>query len=210
MAHEWESLGRKPDIPSSWLLHHWYHPHDALAFRTKQKIKAGLHLTATTLLRWFRLLIHRASVGALRERKGSSRHPVSDHSVSNAVENEASNGNVFVPPLERAGLCENTRINASVIINATPKKIVRELVASPDDPPYGWGIYLHEGFAVPEVIRTFALFLLFCLLFGVLVYCAKVFVKYGFGVFGIWGITISLCSLMATLLSRYTDSRRST
>lgn len=214
MAHEWEPhpSSQKPDIPSRWLLHHWNHPHDALAFRARQNIMAGFQTTAKNLRGWSRMVVNivrQAWTGAIQKWIGSSDSLASDLPVTTAsAENSTPVQMVVIRPCKSAVSSDSTRRNASSILNATPKKIVRELMASPNDPPYGWGIYLHEGFAVPEAIRTFALFLLFCLLFGILVYCAKAFVKYGFSVFGFWGSTISLCSLIFTLLMRYGDSRK--
>jgi tetratricopeptide (TPR) repeat protein len=216
MAHEWEPqpFSKKPDIPSKWLLHHWNHPHDALAFRARQNIMAGFQATAKHLRGWSTVVItrvRRAWIGAIRKWIDSSDSQVSDlpvTSTSTTAENDAPVQIVAIRPCERAASSDSTRRNASAILNATPKKVIRELTASPNDPPYGWGIYLHEGFAVPEAIRTFVLFLLFCFLFGILVYCAKAFVKYGFSIFGFWGSTISLCSLIATLLMKYGDLKK--
>ena len=211
MAHEWEPqpFSKRPDIPSRWLLHHWNHPHDALAFRARQKIMAGFQAMVKSLRRGSTMVttrVRRAWIGAIRKWICSSDSRDSDLPVTSArtaPENDDPVQIVAIRPCERATSSDSTRRNASAILNATPKKVIRELIASPNDPPYGWGIYLHEGFAVPEAIRTFALFLLFCFLFGILLYCAKAFVKYGFGVFGVWGSAISLCSLIATLLMKY-------
>jgi hypothetical protein len=119
---------------------------------------------------------------------------------------EVSDENHHGQRFERRGVSDTIE-RPCAIIGASPIKVIRQLKASAEDSPYGWGIYLEEGFAIPEAIRTITLFLLFCLILGVLVFCAKTLFKYGFGVFGVWGGTISLCSLVATLIFKYADSK---
>lgn len=101
---------------------------------------------------------------------------------------------------------ECPRRNGNLILKTCPNKIIEKLSPDPNDPPYGWGLYLEEGFAIPELISTLGLFLLFCLVFGVLIYCIKEFAKVGFSIFGLWGSTIGFCALIATLLFKYADA----
>jgi hypothetical protein len=99
-------------------------------------------------------------------------------------------------------------VKPHAIISSSPLKVHTQLEVSEDgDFEYGWGIYLHEGFAIPESIRALTLFLMFCFILSGLVFCATSVGKYGMDVFSIWEGSIALCALLAMFLFRYSDSR---
>lgn len=89
-----------------------------------------------------------------------------------------------------------------MIFKACPKKTIEPLLAHPKDPPYGWGLYLKEGFAVPDLIRNIALFLVFDLVVGVLAYCIKPFAIVRFSVFGLWSATLAM------FISKYAEAKK--
>jgi len=100
------------------------------------------------------------------------------------------------------------RENSNLIFKACSKKIIKPLLAHPNDPPYEWGLYLKEGFAVPDLIRNIALFPVLDLVVGVLAYCTKQFAIARFSVFGLWSATLSVCTIIAMFIFKYAEAKK--
>lgn len=127
--------------------------------------------------------------------RGSERGGLPTHNDS--LELQASDGIIVASCTPTDGCSKR---HGHLIFEACPKKLLEKLLGDPDDPPYGWGLYLKEGFEVPGFLRSFGLFILSCGVFGVLAYCAKEFWSAGFNVFSLWSSVIAVSAFLTTLL----------
>lgn len=76
------------------------------------------------------------------------------------------------------------------------------LQADPSNPPCGWGLYLEEGFKVPELIQWMASILATCVISSVLAFCTVKSKDLGPGIFGLWSGTITLIALIFTVVTK--------
>ena len=209
--HQWNPKPREvpPNITKDWLLHLWEDPHDALAFRLSRKVKStsehfyrSSHRAIKKLVNDIRMTASRIveTYRTFRECDPDQRLTRENHMGTHAL-NE-----IIVASYTPED--DHRKDRGYLVFNICPQKIIEPLSADPDDPPYGWGLYVKEGFAVPELIKTLALFLTFSLVFGVLGYCIKRSATVGFAVFGIWSATIGVCALITTILFKYADAKK--
>ena len=209
--HQWDPQPREtpPNITKDWLLHLWEDPHDALAFRLSCKAKStsGHYFCSSHCAIKYIANDIRMTASRVAEKYSAFRGLDPDQLLVRVNNTETHALNEIIAA---SHIPEDDRLKSRghFIFKNCPQKIVERLSADPDDPPYGWGLYVKEGFAFPEPIKTLALFLTFVLIFGVLVYCIKHFAIVGFAIFGIWGATIGLCSLVATVLFKYADAKK--
>lgn len=115
-------------------------------------------------------------------RKAASRSPIQD-------DGEAQNG-------------PHIHAKPQIVYAVTPKRLFEELIAHEEKPPYGWGIYLEEGFMLPKAVKYSASILLTGLILGLLIYCAVRVKEDGFDIFGTWSGSIAVASLAFAILTK--------
>ncbi len=180
-----------------------------LAFRLncKAKITSG-HICRS---------LHRAIKGASNDLREAAANAIVRYRAFRGFELDQLPTNSTkskTPPMSEIATASSTpmngrlRENPNLIFKACPKKIIEPLLAHPNDPPYGWGLYLKEGFAVPDLIGNIALFLVFDLVVGVLAYCTKQFAIARFSVFGLWSATLSVCTIIAMFVFKYAEAKK--
>ena len=198
---EWmpRPIGKRPLLSNNFLMHLWNHPHNTRSFRARQYCRGKLDALHCTAVERVKKPLRAAWPWKWR----SSALPTAHDRLSRAGPNENEEHDVEMNEIIRS--CGRTADRPCAIAGSSPLKVGTQLVATAEDWPYGWGIYLEEGFAVPTSIRSMTLFLMLCLLIGVLVYCISSVAKYGIDVFSVWEATIALCALLAMFLLRISD-----
>ena len=169
--HQWDPRPREtpPNITKAWLLHLWDEPHDALAFRLTCRAKS----TSAHICRSSARVIKKVTndvgmtVSRMAEKCGTYRGWEPDQLPTRNRESETPTISEITTAIYTSEQ-DPQKDRGHLIFKVCPPKIVEPLLADPDDPPYGWGLYVKEGFTVPELIKTFALFLIFTLVFAVL------------------------------------------
>jgi len=174
-----------------------------LAFRLncKAKITSG-HICRS---------LHRAIKGASNDLREAAANAIVRYRAFRGFELDQLPTNSTkskTPPMSEIATASSTLINGrlrenpNLIFKACPKKIIEPLLSHPKDPPYGWGLYLKEGFAVPDLIRNIAFSPVLDLVVGVLAYCIKQFAIARFSFFGLWSATLAM------FISKYAEAKK--
>ncbi|KAJ9646586.1 hypothetical protein H2199_002635 [Coniosporium tulheliwenetii] len=208
---------KPPTIPSDWLLHLWEHPHDSWSFKLSMKTKLGI-LRAVHLLVGFSRTTAPGCRKAAKELWSDMAYfrgwgekilplfedielqqSAADNTPSGSITAASTTGTV---PQCAASLGSSLERRQNMIYRCTPKKLFEKLKADPSSPPYGWGLYLEEGFMVPEPIQWMASFFAICAIFGILALCIAKLGELGVGVFEAWSGTIALAALIFTVVTK--------
>ncbi len=209
--HQWDSRSQETssNITNDWLLHHWEHSHDALAFRLncKAKIKSE-HICRSSHRAINRVSndLREAAANAIVRYRVFRGFELDQLPINNTKSEIFSMSEIATTSFTRMN--DRLRENSNLIFKACSKKIIESLLAHLNDSSYGWDLYLEEGFAVFDSIRNIALFLMFDLVVEVLTYCIKQFAIAKFSVFGLWSVTLSLCTIIAMFIFKYAEAKK--
>lgn len=92
------------------------------------------------------------------------------------------------------------------VVRVYPRRKGARLQAQPVC--FGWGLYLDEGFAIPEILMILSLWLVFIVLFTTLGVAIAEFHRDRFSALGLPSLAVSAASFGATVLFRWADARK--